>query len=269
MSVVGSNATDFPDIKGWQPQGEVLTYNSENLYEYINGAADQFLDYGFQLLHSRDLTKGDLKITVDIYDMGEAINAFGMYKTERPRENRGVPAGTEGIVSPPYQGLLLKDRYYVKVNAFEGELSDSTGRSVLETIADALPGKVGFPDALKLLPAKGKIPGSEGYSKTSYLGLTELKNCIHANYTDQQGKKFQYFIVLPQDEKPVDKIWKSFGEKWTTIENASYPMYSKKIPYKGINGLMLIDGKILGVTDAADETELMKRLNSALETAKY
>ena len=50
MSVIGSNATDFPDIKGWQPQGEVLRYNSENLYEYINGAADQFIAYGFQLI---------------------------------------------------------------------------------------------------------------------------------------------------------------------------------------------------------------------------
>ncbi|MCU0644812.1 MAG: hypothetical protein MUC94_11180, partial [bacterium] len=189
LKVVCLNATDFPDIKSWQPEGETLTYNPENLYEYINGAADQFLDYGFQILQSRDLSKGDLKITIDIYDMGESINAFGMYKTERPRDQEGVPVATEGIVAPPYQALLLKDRYYVKVNAFEGELSDSTGRSVLEAIANALPGKTGFPDVLQLLPQQGMIPGSEGYTKISYLGLKELTNCIHANYKDQNGNE--------------------------------------------------------------------------------
>ena len=262
LKVVCLNATDFPDIKGWQPEDEVLTYNPENLYEYINGAADQFLDYGFQILQSRDLSKGDLKITVDIYDMGESLNAFGMYKTERPRDLKGVPVGTEGIITPPYQALLLKDRYYIKVNAYEGELSDSTGRSALEAIADALPGETGFPEVLHLLPKQGMMPGSEGYTKIGYLGMTELTHCIHANYKDQHDKEFQYFVVLPRAEKPVEKIWQSFSEKWTSVEKASHPTYSKKIPYKGINGMMLLDGKIIGVTDADDEAKMLKRLES-------
>ncbi|MCI0494627.1 hypothetical protein L0Z72_06435 [candidate division KSB1 bacterium] len=260
LKVVCLNATDFPDIKGWQPEGEILTYNPENLYEYINGAADQFLDYGFQILQSQDFSKGDLKITIDIYDMGESINAFGMYKTERPRDQEGEPIATEGIVAPPYQALLLKDRYYVKVNAFDGELSDSTGRSVLEAIANALPGTTGFPDVLQMLPQQGMIPGSEGYTKIGYLGLTELKNCIHANYKDQNGNEFQYFVVLPRDEKPIEKIWQSFSEKWTLVEKASHPTYRKKIPYKGINGMMLLEEKIIGVTDAFDEAQLLERL---------
>ena len=262
LAVICLNATDFPDIKGWQPEDEVLTYNPENLYEYINGAADQFLDYGFQILQSRDLSKGDLKITVDIYDMGESLNAFGMYKTERPRDLNGVPVGTEGIITPPYQALLLKDRYYVKVNAYEGELSDSTGRSALEAIADALPGETGFPEVLHLLPKQGMMPGSEGYTKIGYLGMTELTHCIHANYKDQHDNEFQYFVVLPRAEKPVEKIWQSFSEKWTSVEKASHPTYSKKIPYKGINGMMLLDGKIVGVTDADDEAKMLKRLES-------
>lgn len=265
LSGTGLHATDFPDIKGWQPESEALTYNPENLYEYINGATDQFLDYGFQNLLSRDFTNGDLKITIDVYDMGESINAFGMYKTERPREQMGVPVGTEGIIAPPYQGLLLKDRYYVKVNAYEGELSDSTGRSVLEAIANALPGTIGFPDVLQWLPQQGMIPGSEGYTKIGYLGLTEIKNCIHANYKDQKGNEFQYFVILPRDEKPISKIWQSFSEKWTTVEHASHPTYLKKIPYKGINGMMLLDGKIVGVTDAADEAQMVERLKAIVK----
>jgi hypothetical protein len=197
--------------------------------------------------------------------MGESINAFGMYKTERPRDQTGVPVATEGIVAPPYQALLLKDRYYVKVNAFEGELSDSTGRSVLEVIANALPGKTGFPGVLQLLPKQGMIPGSEGYTKIGYLGLTELTNCIHANYKDQNGNEFQYFVVLPRNEKPIEKIWQSFSEKWTPVEKASHPTYSKKIPYKGINGMMLLDGKIVGVTDARDEAQMLERLESVVK----
>ena len=116
------HATDFPDIKGWKPISEVLRYNPDNLYEYINGAADQFIAYGFQELLTRDISSEGLQVTVDIYDMGTRLNAFGMFKTESPRDQQALIIGTEAFVSPPYQCLLLKENYYVKVNVYEGRM---------------------------------------------------------------------------------------------------------------------------------------------------
>jgi len=257
-------AVDFPDIKGWKPTSEIMTYNPENLYEYINGAADQFLDYGFQLLKTRDFSKGDLTVTIDIYDMGSQINAFGMYQTERPTDTKGLSIGAEAIISPPYQCLLLKGSYYIKVNVFEGEIAESTGKSLLESIANAVPGMNQIPEVLALLPSKNKMKGSEGYTNVGYLGLTELTNCIHAKYADNNEKEFQYFIVLAAGKITKEFIWGKLSEKWKELEYKKYSILVKKVPYKGCIGVALTNEKIIGVTDCENEQEVIDRLEAVL-----
>lgn len=253
-------STDFPEIKGWKTISETMTYIPENLYEYINGAADQFLDYGFQMLSSRDFAKDDLKVTIDIYDMGSQINAYGIYKIERPIDNDGLKIGAEAIISPPYQCLLLKGSYYIKVNAFDGEITESNGKELLESIAKAIPGEVEFPDVLNLLPSQNKIPGSEGYTRVAFIGLAELNHCIHAKYSDQNDKKFQYFIVLPIEGKTKDSVWQELTKKWKTLEHENYSILVKNVPYKGLNAVALVDEKIIGVTNCENENQALERL---------
>ena len=256
-------ATDFPDIKGWKPVSEVLSYNPDNLYEYINGAADQFINYGFQELLSRDLSSESLQVTIDIYDMGTRLNAFGMYKTERPKDQKALAIGTEAYVSPPYQCLLFKDNYYVKVNAFDGEITNDNGKPLLEAIAKALPGEVDYPTELQLLPSTGKIPDSESFTRQAFLGLTELNNCVYANYKNGE-KEFKYFVIIPIGKETKESIWKRLSEKWKKLDHEKFPVLAKKVPYVGITGLMFTEKKIIGVTDCIDEAEILKRLDVVL-----
>ncbi|UCE08216.1 MAG: hypothetical protein JSW07_09415 [bacterium] len=256
-------ATDFPNIKGWKPVSEVLSYNPDNLYEYINGAADQFIAYGFQELVTCDLSSKDLQVTIDIYDLGTRLNAFGMYKTERPRGQKILAIGTEAYVSPPYQCLLFKENYYVKVNAFEGEITNDNGRPLLEAIAKALPGEVGHPSELQLLPSTGKIPDSESFTRQAFLGLTELNNCVYANYKNGE-KEFKYFVIIVTGKETKESIWKRLSEKWKKVDQGKFPVLTKKIPYTGISGTMLTDRKIIGVTDCGDESEMLKRLKAVI-----
>ena len=58
-------------------------YEPDNLYEYIDGGADVFLLYDFQRLLHQNFKAGKGEITADIYDMGKAENAFGIYSAER------------------------------------------------------------------------------------------------------------------------------------------------------------------------------------------
>ena len=51
-------------------------------------------------------------------------------------------------------------------------------RTALRKLAAALPGSDGLPAAVQALPAKGRVAGSEGYARESYLGLSDMKNCI-------------------------------------------------------------------------------------------
>ena len=69
LSCSGQEA-DFPEVDGWALAGDVLTYDADNLWEYINGAAELFLEYDVQTCRTADLSSGDLLATVDLYDAG-------------------------------------------------------------------------------------------------------------------------------------------------------------------------------------------------------
>jgi hypothetical protein len=254
-------SVDFPEIKGWKAAGEISVYNQETLFEYIDGAADAFLAYGFKILKTRDISADELIVTVDIYDMGTPLNAFGMYRSERSAEQKTLSIGAEAVISPPYQCLLLKDSYYLKINALEGDITESTGRALLEAVAGALPGKAGLPQAVQQLPAAGKITNSEAFTRKNFLNISELKNCTYAKYKNGD-KEFLYFELIPFGEETKETTWKQLAEKWEQLEHKKYQVLYRKIPNHGITGVMLTNNKILGVTDCADESELLKRFRS-------
>ena len=255
---------DFPDIKGFSPESEVNTYNSTNLYEYINGAADAYLAYGFQLLLSRDLAFGDIKFAADIYDMGSRLNALGIYKSERPTDVAPIQVGVQSVVSPPYQALLLKDAYYVKINAYEGELTLELGKSILEKIAAALPGSEELPEVFDQLPLINRVPGSESYVHESFLGLSGLNRCIFASYEADEAT-YRHFLILTDQAQSTDDVWKSLAAEWTSLGTEKQPLLFKKIPYKGYVGVQMMDGQILGVADCQTKQQMMKALKAGSE----
>jgi hypothetical protein len=58
----------FPPINGWVKTGEIQTFSPDNLYEYINGAADLYLKYEFQELQVAEYQGSEkASITVEVY----------------------------------------------------------------------------------------------------------------------------------------------------------------------------------------------------------
>jgi len=254
-------AADFPKIKHFKPESEVLSYGPDNLYEYINGAADGYLAYGFQQCLTRDFSFKDLKFTIDIYDMGGRINAFGMYQTERPTNIQGLDIGIDAVVSPPYQCLLLKGNLYIKLNIYEGEFNQENGKTILEIIASAIEGSNDLPEELNLLPQKFKIQNSEGYNREAYLGLSILQRCVYAKYR-VKDKTVQYYAVVPTKKEPTQASWKKLTDKWEKETLDEKTILFKKIPYKGFTGVIFTGGKILGVADCEHKEHMMELLKA-------
>ena len=252
---------DFSKISGWELISEVNVYDSDNLWEYNNGAADQFLSYGFQMLHNCDLQAGKLQATVDIFDMDSRLNAFGIYNTQSPKEYDKLNIGVESLISPPIQCLLLKNRFYVMVSVYEGEITDESGKVLLESIAAILPGSNEYPDIIKILPQQGIEPLSERFTREGFLGLTELNNCVSAKYKNEQNVEFEYFLIVPVDKKSNSYIWKKLESKWKQAEYKNFPILYRKIPYKGIVGVVLTDKGIFGGTNSQDQEELFNKLD--------
>jgi hypothetical protein len=253
--------SDFPEVEGWTLASEVLTYDADNLWEYINGAAELFVQYDVQTCRTADLASGDLVVTVDLYDMGSPLNAFGVFKQENP----GAPPMSATImaaVSLPYQALLLKGSTYAKMNAIEGELTDASGRELLEALAKALPGPSTRPPELGLLPEDGMVAGSEGYQREGFLGLTELPGCVYAEYSDNGDQTWQGFVVVPPAGSSPETVWDALAGDWTSLEDGGLTILYREIPYRGLVGVAMTGGSIVGVSGAADQAELTSRLES-------
>ena len=258
-----SQAEEFPKVEGWHPEGEIKVYNQDNLWEYINGAAERFVMYGFQILRFREFSKEELMMTAEIYDMGSPLNAFGIYTTERPAEGERLSIGTEAVIGPSHC-LLLKDRYYVKIIVLRGLLDDESGEDVLKSIETHIKGKSGLPPALNMLPTRKRISGSEKYVTQAYLGLSELKNVLFADYEDSKGDRYRFFGVISTPDATVEKVWERLSEKWTSAVFREHTVLYRDVPYEGKIGIIRSGDEILGVSGVSDETEMFKHLAEIL-----
>ncbi len=252
-------SAEFPKIAGWTPEGDVKTFYSDNLWEYINGAADQFLAFGFSELRYQDFSKDGVVVTVHLYDMGSRLNAFGIYDTERPDDSRRRKIGAEAVILPPYQCLMLKGDIYVKVDAYEGEITEDVGKQILTALAASLTGSDDLPDELTRLPKKNQKEGSEGYIRSNYLGLSELQNCVFAHYEDGDNT-YQHFIMLTKEKLSAQALKDKLGSRWGQMTLDGHPVFYREVPYKGLVGLVITDTGIYGVSDNKNRNEFFDRL---------
>ncbi|NIN11742.1 MAG: hypothetical protein GTO61_10150, partial [Gemmatimonadales bacterium] len=72
----------FPEVEGWTQSGEVRIYTADNLWEYINGAAVLFVEYGVRTCMTADMSAAGASVTVDLYEMGSPLRAVGVFKRE-------------------------------------------------------------------------------------------------------------------------------------------------------------------------------------------
>ena len=113
---VGPEASLPEKTNGWTSLPDYhKVYDRETLYDYIDGGAELYLSYGFRRLTSRRYVReGEPDIVVDLFDMGDSHNAFGVFS-----HSREVVESRFGQGSQYTEGLLLfwKGRYYVSVLA--------------------------------------------------------------------------------------------------------------------------------------------------------
>ena len=247
----------FPEVEGWTRTGDVRVYNADNLWQYIDGAAMLFVEYGIRTCTTADMTAAGVAVTVDLYEMASPLAAVGVFKRESSGGGADLAGTTVAAVSPPYQALMVKGSTYAKVNAYEGELSDAEGRRLLQGLAASIPGETATPEEFSLLPAAGKLPGSEGYQPVSLLGLTELADCLYADYEGSDGDTWQGFVVLPL---AASTVWDALVGQWESFEDSGYTVLYREVPYSGLVGVTRTESGVFGVSGAADETQLRERL---------
>ncbi len=216
------------ETDGWKISGQDKMHNEENLYEHINGGAELFISYGFNAALTRVYTKGgEAEISVDIFDMKEPKNAFGVFSHSREGIDNSIGQGCQ-----IYEDAVLfwKNKYYVSISSFK---SLENTQPVLIKMANYISETIGsdgsLPEVLSKLPGDELIEQSVLYfnhyawqnafyylGDDNYLNITKDTDAVLAKYGKGNKQRYLMMIRYP-DKRQAEQALKNFRKEY--LEN--------------------------------------------------
>jgi hypothetical protein len=201
----------LPDVDGFVSEDSPQTYYPETLFEYINGAAEIYLSYDFRELIVAQYNKknDDDTVSVEIYDMGNHRNSFGIYSAERFPDSQFISLGTQGYLEEGSLNFLV-GRYYVKLLCFDcEEKSNELLQEFCREIVEKVENKPGFPELLEFLPKEGRLPNTEKFILRNFLGYRFLHHGYVASY-EVEGQTFDCFVIEAQDPQEAVSLLQQY-----------------------------------------------------------
>jgi len=170
---------------GWKRSKPPQVFGAGNLWEFIDGAADTYVGYGFEELVSVTCTDAQLgaEATIDVYRMADALNAFGIYAQERNPRATFLSVGAEGYEAPNVL-TFWNGRYYVKLRAVPaGPRVAASLRVLAQRISERIGPPANLARAIPAFPPTGQVPHSIRYLPRDVLGQAYLSNGFEVQYT--------------------------------------------------------------------------------------
>ena len=211
------------EAAGWTWDKKEMEYNPKTIFDYIDGAGELYLSYGFQNLKVRQFQKPSLPpITVELYEMASSEDAFGVFSFEHQDDPVGIGQGSE------FGGGLLrfwKGKYFVSVYA-DGEGAEvqsailALGRVTADSIRETGPA----PRLVDIVPGKdfGLVDRSVRYLRShillnqrffiahqNILNLNRRTEAVFAQYTREKQKAHLLLVRYP-DAKEAGNAYQSF-----------------------------------------------------------
>jgi len=188
--------------EGWTLREKVTLYNKETLFDRIDGEAELYFPYGFEVLASATYASRQnprIAVDADVYKMGSLLDAFGIYANYRRKDDVDVKIGAEGTVSSS-QLFFYQGRYFVRLQATgTASLGQDTFLACARAISQNLPRNAGPPNELEAFRIPAVVRKSERYIAQSLLGYDFLRRGLIADAI-LEGEQVQVFLV-PEDSR--------------------------------------------------------------------
>jgi hypothetical protein len=255
----------FPQLKGYKIKTDYPVYLPDNLWDFINGAADNYLANGFVDLHVAEYKKGKAVIKLELYRHSGNTLAFGIYSSERSPSFRFMNLGAQGYIADGSINFF-KGNYYVKIKTYsKKEKVLQAEETLANKVAVMLTGEAAMPAILSQFPAEGKKVNEETFINESVLGHSFLNKAFKAAY--QVGSdEFSIFIsdaISPEAaKKTVETYIASTGI--SPVETSD----SKFMLMDGYNGTIFLawkDKRIVIISGLAkDQAEIAEKYTSEI-----
>ncbi|UCF06848.1 MAG: hypothetical protein JSV33_07445 [bacterium] len=263
LGIGGSSVTGLlpasNEIAGWVRDGDRLFYVAENLWEYIDGAAEQFLAYEFDSVAAQDYISTDGKgLKVEIYRHRSTLMAFGIYTQFRSADYEFYEIGKESF-GDEYSLHLWKGPYFVKINIFEedGEMAEAM-KGFARSVAGKIESDDMLPALLSCFPEEGLVEKSIIYVTEGVLGRGKFPPAFIADYWIEGSEgKLYLFQTAGEDHAREIFDWYSglidAGTSERETLHGTYIVGAGKDQYRGRMLVFRYGGKlgiVAGFTDA-------------------
>lgn len=248
-------------------------YDELTIFDYINGAGEVYRAYNFKGCLARRYAAGDGSgIVLDVFDMGSAADAFGVFTHDT--EGAPVTIGQEGRLRPGWL-RFWKHRFFVSITAEEETPQAGTALEQLGTaVAAAIPATGRKPALLSLLPKEGISAQAVRYlhhpiilnyhyylADENILGLSPHTEAALAGYRREDAKA-QVLIVLYPDSKAAQSANRRFLRLY--LPEAGDTGFAKLENGKWAGART--SGQLLAVVLEADRRELAQELLEEIMT---
>lgn len=234
----------FPKVDHWEI-GEIDHYNTNTLYNAINGGSELYLKYNFEGMTTADYLHNDNYITVELYKHASPIDAFGVYSMERPQEDKYLDIGVQGFGESDYT-YFVAGQYYIKVRALKvSDESKDAMQAIISKLDMNLNGKAVFPMEFNYFPAKDKIRFSERYINESVMAYSFLRHSYEVKYSNGE-KEYTLFMLKSDTEDGAGRMLQAYLEASKMIKDVAKNQFiSINDRYNGDIGLMQVGNYLL------------------------
>lgn len=259
---------DNNEIKGWVKSGNSRIFEGERLYEYIDGAAETYHNYGFRQVITQDYKNGNNQIVVDIYEMKDIKNTFGIYSIERDPKYNFINIGNQGYI----EGTTLyfwKSNYYIKIMSYSKSRLNQDLQLFGKIIDKKIPNKSEKLSLLSYFPKANLVKNSEKYFSKDLLGYSFFYDGFLAQYKIG-GKNYQMFILDAGNMNKALNFYNSFKNYVTKtkgfdkdIKDLGLGAFSGKVMNKKCFAFYnsKIMAGIIGLEDEKSALDILKDLS--------
>ena len=266
-------------MDGWQVADGPTTYDSESLFEYLNGGAPLYLDFGFQnMVHARYQLGDDSlsSVTLDIYDMGSDLGAFGLYRSARLPEAEGRDWGAEGYrsgaVAAAWKGSIS---IHAQADDDRPELIEAM-ESLVAQIAKSVVGGTSPPQIINVFPHDGLVPRSERIIAKDLMSHAFLPGGVLATYEVAGDDGTLFFSDLAGEAAVAEAMaglrahHEQWGEIGNDIDSIGDGGFRFSDPGLGSGAVVSTGSYVVGVHGGLPtevQTDLLGRLVDSLSSA--
>lgn len=257
------------EIHGWKSTEEDRLFDPESIFDYINGAGEVYRAFNFRSLLARQFSKeGQPNIIADIFDMGSAKDAYGIFSHSLEEEVIKIGQGAT------YMGGLLsfwKDRIFVSLYS-EEETAEAKEAlfSLAKEIALSVKKEGKIPDIVSLFPPENldrtKIRYFHNYIILNYHFFVADENILHLDQEtdgalglyESDGERAYLLLVRYKEKEKATKAYHSFQRVYMPDADESGMVKTEDGKWTAVR----LNGDLLSVIfNAATQSEAKKILD--------